>query len=323
MDIISEAKKVFDLEIKALEITRECIDDTFKEILKRVVSCKGKVVMVGMGKPGHIAKKIAATFSSLGTSSFYLNPAEAMHGDLGMIARQDIVIMISYSGESDEIIKILPGIKLIGAEIIAITANAESSLAKYADIVQVLPKFEEACHLGLAPTSSTTVELCYGDALAVLASKVYGFQDTDFGKFHPAGALGKKLIYKVDDLMFSEENNAVVGLDAHLKEAIIMLTFKKLGLVTVVNEEKELAGVITTGDLGRQLEKGADVYNLNVKDVMTMTPITIEKGKLAVEALNIMRERNIYSLPVMDGKKPIGTINMQAILKAGIVGDIK
>lgn len=322
MDIISQAREVFNTEIKALERTRDYIDATFEQILDRIISCKGKVIMTGIGKTGHIARKIAATFSSLGTPSFYLDPAEAMHGDLGMVSAQDVVIMISYSGESDEIIKIIPNIRLIGAPIIAITGNGYSTLAKYADVVQVLPKFEEACHLGLAPTSSTTVALCYGDALAILASEIYGFKESDFGKFHPSGVLGKRLLYKVDDIMAVGDNNAVVSMEAHLNEAIILLSQKKLGLVTVVDSLGKLAGVITTGDLGRQLEKGADIYHLKVTDVMTGSPIKIEKGKLAVEALNIMKEHNIYSLPVMDGDKPVGTINTQGILSAGIVEGI-
>lgn len=319
MNIISEAKEVFNMEIKALEKTRDCINETFVHILNKIISCKGKVIMVGIGKPGHIARKIAATFSSLGTPSFYLDPAEAMHGDLGMISEQDIVIMISYSGESDEIVKIIPNIKIIGASIIAFTGNEQSTLAKYADVVQVFPNFEEACHLGLAPTSSTTVALCYGDALAILASEMYGFKDVDFGKFHPSGTLGKKLFYRVDDIMATGVNNALVDTDTHLNEAIILLSQKKLGLVTVVDGLGKLAGVITTGDLGRQLEKGVDIYHLKVTDVMTCTPIRIEKGKLAVEAFNVMKEHNIYSLPVMDEERPVGTINMQNILSAGIV----
>lgn len=320
MNIICEAKRVFDIEIKALELTRDCIDVVFEQILNKITSCNGKIIMVGMGKSGHIARKIAGTFSSLGTPSFYLDPAGAVHGDLGMVSVQDIVIMISYSGESEEIIKIIPSIRMIGAPIIAITGNGKSTIAKYADMVQVLPRFSEACHLGLAPTSSTTVGLCYGDALAVLASKIYGFSDSDFGKFHPSGALGKKLLYKVDDVMASGERNAVVAMDARLKEAIILLARKKLGLVTIVDDAGRLAGVITTGDLGRQMEKGADVYNLKVVDVMTCTPIKIEKGRLAVEALSIMQKNNIYSVPVMDGDKPVGTINTQQILSLGIGG---
>lgn len=319
MDIVSEAKRVFDTEIRALERTRGCIDQTFEQIVQLITSCRGKVVMVGMGKSGHIARKIAATFSSLGTPSFYLNPAEAMHGDLGMISSQDIVIMISQSGESDEIIHVMPSIKMIGAVIIAITGNQKATLVKYADIVQIFPEFEEACHLGLAPTSSTTAVLCYGDALAVVASELHGFSDADFGKFHPSGALGRKLLYKVEDVMAVGEDNAVVSEDAYLKEVIILLSRQKLGIVTITDASGNIKGVITSGDLGRQLEKDVDVRQLKVGDVMTRTPITIERGRLAVEALNLMRRHNIYSLPVVADGRAVGTINTQRILNAGII----
>lgn len=319
IDVIKEAKRVFDIEINALEKTKEALDGEFEEILRAVISCTGKVIITGMGKPGHIGEKLAATFSSLGTPSFFLHPAEAMHGDLGMVAKDDVVIAISFSGESDEIVKILPTIKLIGAKLIGITGNANSTLAEASDIVQVLPDFEEACYLGLAPTSSTTVALCYGDALAVVASGVYGFKDADFGKFHPAGALGKKLIYRVNDLMDSAEKNAVISVDVSLKEAIIELSDKGLGLVSLVDGDGNLKGVITEGDLRRMLKNEANVYEMSAKEAMTSNPKTIDSGKLAYEALSIMRDKNISSLPVMQDGKVVGTIRMQAILGAGIV----
>lgn len=320
MDRLVEAKKVFDKEINALEKTRDALDDTFLKILDLVVNCKGKVIITGMGKPGHIAAKLAATFSSLGTPSFRLHPAEAMHGDLGMVSANDIVIAISFSGESDEIVRILPNIKMIGATLIGITGNADSTLAKASDVVQVLPKFDEACYLGLAPTSSTTAVLCYGDALAVVASGVYGFNDADFGKFHPAGALGKKLILKVDDLMAKKDKNAKVHINVSLKDAIIELNKKRLGAVSVVDDKDNLVGVITDGDLRRQLEKGADIYNMKVEDVMSSKPLTISKDKLAVEALRTMKEKNISCLLVTENDKAIGTIKLQDIIGVGIVG---
>lgn len=315
-----EAKKVFEREITALEKTRDALDDTFLQILDLVVNCKGKVIITGMGKPGHIAAKLAATFSSLGTPSFRLHPAEAMHGDLGMVSSNDIVIAISFSGESDEIVKILPNIKLIGATLVGITGNPNSTLAKASDVVQVLPKFEEACYLGLAPTSSTTAVLCYGDALAVVASGIYGFKDVDFGKFHPAGSLGKKLILKVDDLMAKKEKNAKVHISVPLKDAIIELSKKGLGAVSVVEDEDKLAGIITDGDLRRQLEKGADIYNMKVEDIMSKKPLTISRDKLAVEALRTMKDKNISCLVVCEEEKAVGTIRLQDIIGVGIVG---
>lgn len=320
MNKLNEAKKVFDIEIEALKKTRDSLDKVFCNILDAIVNCNGKVIVTGMGKPGHIANKLAATFSSLGTPAFCLHPAEAMHGDLGMISKEDIVIAISYSGESDEIINILPNIKLIGATLIGITGNSKSTLAQVSDITQVLPEFEEACYLGLAPTSSTTSVLCYGDALAVVASGIYGFKDTDFGKFHPAGALGKKLILKVDDLMSSNNKNAMVKEDVSLKDAIIELSQKGLGIVSVIDSVGKLVGVVTDGDLRRQLQMGVDVYNLNVRDVMSKNPLTIQKGNLAVEALNILRSKNIASMPVIDNERPVGTIRLQDIVNIGIVG---
>lgn len=320
MNTLQEGKKVFRIEIEALKKTMDMLDETFLEIVNLIVSCSGKVIITGMGKPGHIAAKIAATFASLGTSSFYLHPAEAMHGDLGMVSKEDVVIAISHSGESDEIIRILPGIKLIGAALVGITGNSNSTLARNADIVQVLPEFNEACHLGLAPTSSTTVALCYGDALAVVASEIYGFRDVDFGKFHPAGALGKKILIKIDDLMAKEERNAMVNVNTTLKDAIVELSKKGLGIVSIVDDNEKLLGVITEGDLRRQLEKGADIYSMHVETIMSKEPITINTGKLAVDALRVMKDKNISCMPVVANNKVIGTIRLQDIINMGIVG---
>jgi arabinose-5-phosphate isomerase len=320
MDKLQEGRRVFDIEIEALKKTRDSLDEVFVKVLDEIVACKGKVIITGMGKPGHIASKLAATFASLGTPAFYLHPGEAMHGDLGMISKKDVVFAISYSGESDEIVSIIPNIKMIGARLIGLTGNVNSTLAKYADIVQVFPKFEEACYLGLAPTSSTTAALCYGDALAVVASAVYGFKDVDFGKFHPAGALGKKLILKVSDLMAKNERNSFVKYDNSLKEAIVELSQKGLGAVSIVDSDMHLVGIITDGDLRRQLEKGADIYKLKVGQVMTKKPIAISADKLAIDALNIMSLNNIVSIPVVENDRVVGMIKLQDITSVGIVG---
>lgn len=320
MDRLAEGKRVFDIEISALEKTRDVLDETFLQILDIITNCEGKVIVTGIGKPGHIAAKLAATFASLGTPAFRLHPAEAMHGDLGMVSANDVVIAISFSGESDEIVRILPNIKMIGAKLIGITGNPNSTLAKASDVVQILPKFEEACYLGLAPTSSTTAALCYGDSLAVVASKIYGFKDVDFGKFHPAGCLGKKLILKVSDLMATGEKNSVVHINVPLKDAIIELSTKGLGAVTVVDEDNHILGIITEGDLRRQLEKGADVYSLKVESIMSKNPIAITPEMLAIDALKIMKERNISCLIVKENEKAVGTIRLQDIIGIGIVG---
>lgn len=320
MDRLAEGKRVFDIEIEALQKTRDVLDDTYLQILDLITNCEGKVIVTGMGKPGHIAAKLAATFASLGTPAFRLHPAEAMHGDLGMVSSNDVVIAISFSGESDEIVRILPNIKMIGARIVGLTGNSESTLAKASDIVQVLPKFEEACYLGLAPTSSTTAALCYGDSLAVVASGIYGFKDADFGMFHPAGSLGKKLILKVEDLMAQGDKNARVHVNVPLKDAIIELSKKGLGAVTVVDNDDKVLGIITDGDLRRQLEKGVDVYSLKVEDIMSKNPSTVSKEKLAIEALKILKEKNISCLLVTEDSKATGTIRLQDIISVGIVG---
>ena len=318
--IIEEGRRVFNTEITALQKTRDALNETFATIIQEFSKCKGKIIVTGMGKPGHIATKIAASLSSLGTPSFCLHPAEAMHGDLGMVTSQDVVFAISYSGESDEIVRILPYFKLIGAKVIALTGNPDSTLAKAADISEVFPKFDEACALGLAPTSSTTVELCYGDALAVVCSIMAGFRDENYARIHPAGSLGKKLIYKVSDIMVAGEDNAVVQEGTSMKDTIIEISKKGLGMVSVVDEHQHLRGIVTNGDLRRQLDEGVDIYALRVEDVMTKRPIVINSEQLAVEALNLMKERMINSLPVIDRQdRLIGTIRWQDILHAGIV----
>ncbi len=320
MDRLNEAKKVFDIEIEALKKTRDILNETFLNILDEISNCEGKVIVTGMGKPGHIAQKIAATFSSLGTPSFYLHPAEAMHGDLGMVSKNDVVIIISYSGESSEILEILPAIKMIGCKIIAITGKSESTLAKNVDIVQVLPEFEEACHLGLAPTSSTTVELVYGDALAVVASEMYDFKDVDFGKLHPAGALGKKLILKVKDCMAYGKELPSVNTNSLLVDAIKEMTNKGLGVVCMVDDNNKLEGILTDGDLRRVIEKRVDIYSEKVKNVMTNNPKRISSDKLAIEALKFIRSKNINNLPVVDeNDKLIGVVDWRQIVKAGVI----
>ncbi len=320
MEKLKEGKRVFDIEIEALRRTKDALDETFVRILDLIINCRGKVIITGMGKPGHIASKLSATFASLGTPSFFLHPAEAMHGDLGMVSSDDVVIAISYSGESNEIVSIIPNIKLMGATLIGITGNQNSSLAKASDVLQVLPEFEEACHLGLAPTSSTTAVLCYGDALAVVASEVYGFKDVDFGKFHPAGVLGKKVILRVQDLMAVGEKNAVVHLRSTLKEAIIELSKKGLGAVSVVDDTGRLIGIITDGDLRRQLEKGIDIYSMKVEDVMSSTPLSIDKHRMAIDALNLMKEKRVSCLAVIDNGVAEGLIRLQDIIEVGIIG---
>lgn len=320
MDSLNMAKRVFDTEIDALCAMRDNLDEVFGQVLDLITNCKGKVVLTGMGKPGHICRKMAATFASLGTPSFFLHPAEAQHGDLGMIGVDDVVIAISYSGESEEVIRLLPNIRLIGAKIVAITANAQSTLAKNCDVLQLLPPFEEACYMKLAPTSSTTVELVYGDALAVVAANRYGFTEKNFALFHPAGALGKKLVLTVKSLMATGEKNSVVSQDASLESAINELGCKQLGMVCIQDEHQHLAGLITDGDLRRALHKKVDIYNLETKDIMTQKPYYIHEDAMAVEALQLMKEKQISCLPVLDENEHlVGSITLLMLMNAGLV----
>lgn len=317
---LEEAREVFNKEIDALISVRDSLDDNFNQILKSIVDCKGKVIVTGMGKPGHIARKIAATMASLGTPAFFLHPAEALHGDLGMVGPDDVVIAISYSGESEEITRMLSNIKAIGATLIGISGNGDSTLVRYSDYSQVFPNFNEACYLNLAPTSSTTASLVYGDALAVVASKIYGFNEKNYGLYHPAGSLGKKLFIKVKDVMVTDENNAVINTGLTLKNAIVEMGKKGLGIITVINGENDVLGVVTDGDLRRQLEQGVDVYGLIVDDIMTKTPILINEMDMAVEALQVLKEKNVSSAPVVDSdKKIVGTIRLHDIVNKGIV----
>lgn len=320
MKSLELGRQVFDKELAAMRMMRDALDDVFVQIVEQIVNCRGKVILTGMGKPGHVCKKLAATFSSLGTPSFFLHPAEAQHGDLGMISSDDIVIMISYSGESEEVIRLLPNVRLIGAQIIGITANANSTLALNCDILQLLPPFEEACYMNLAPTSSTTVEMVYGDALAVAAADQKKFNEKAFSLFHPAGSLGKKLILTVRDLMASGSQYGAVNASAHLYDAIVEMCTKQMELVCIEDEDHRLCGIITDGDLRRALGRKANIYSMTAKDIMTAHPYTILDTVMAVDALQMMKENHISCLPVLTEEKTVaGVITMTMLVNAGLV----
>lgn len=316
--MLSSARSIFDTEIRAMQAVRDSLDERFLKILDLIVQCKGKVIITGIGKPGHIGTKIAATMASLGTQAFYLHPAEALHGDLGMVGPEDVVIAISYSGESDEVIRLIPSLKLIGATLVGISGNGDSTLIRFSDYSFVFPPFEEACHMHLAPTSSTTVALAFGDALAVCASERYGFNEQNFALFHPAGTLGKRLLVKTGDLMHEGDAHAVVAPGTSLQEAIGEMSRKALGILCVAQDGK-LLGVFTDGDLRRAMSRRIDIYAAVIDDLMTSSPITIQRTVLAVEALRIMNQRNISALPVLDGDHLVGTIRINDITGAGII----
>ncbi len=319
-DIIKEAQNIFDKEILALEKTKSALDENFCKLVELVLNCKGKVVLTGMGKPGHIGTKIAATLASLGTPSFFMHPGEAMHGDLGMVEDKDVVILMSYSGESEEVTRLMPVLHEIGCITVAITGKSNSTLARECDYHFFFPEFEEACYMHLAPTSSTTALLVLGDALALVVSRAKNYTKEDFGLHHPAGALGKKLLVKVSDIMHSNEKNAVISINSSLHKAIVEMSAKGLSMVTIVDDNNHLKGIITDGDLRRMLEREVDVYSETVENVMTANPKWIDKREMAVNALQIMSDLKITSMPVLDeDEKVVGSILMQDIFKAGIV----
>ncbi len=319
-DIIQEAKSVFDVEIEALLKTRNVLNQNFEEIINLLLHCKGKVVLTGIGKPGHIATKISATLASLGTPSFFLHPSEALHGDLGKVDARDVVMLLSYSGESEEVVRLLPALKEIKCVTIAITGKEKSTIAKLCDYKFIFPEFEEACYMHLAPTSSTTALLAFGDAMAVVISRIKNYNEDNFALHHPAGALGKKLLVKVKDIMHKDNENAIVIQGESLRNAIVIMTEKGLSIVTVVDEDFRLKGIITDGDIRRMLEKGVDVYTELVDSVMNRNPYWIEQRELAVNALQKMSELKITFMPVLnDEKKIVGSVLMQDIIKAGIV----
>ena len=317
---LEAAKTVFEIEIEGLQQTRDCLGEVFPQVVDIVMKCEGKVVLCGMGKSGHIAKKIAATLSSLGTPAFFLHPAEALHGDLGMVTEREVVILISHSGESEEIVRLLPSLKLIGATLIAITSYPDSTLARECEVVQIMPLMKEACALNLAPTTSTTTVMVYGDALAVAVSQKHNFSESDFALFHPAGALGKKILIRVADIMAQGDEIPVVHEGCSISDAIVEMSRKTLGVLTIVNREGHLVGLLTDGDLRRALEKRVDMYGDIIDTIMTQKPLSITADILAAQALRMLRERSINNYPVVDEQGyVVGVLTWQMIVKAGII----
>lgn len=313
------AQDLFNKEISILQNACNNLDETFDKMLDAIMNCQGKTIFIGMGKSGHVARKIAASMSSLGTCAICLHPGECMHGDLGMIQKQDVVVLISYSGESDEILKIIPSINIIGATILGITCNANSTLARSCSVVQVFEGVKEACHLGLAPTSSTTLVMVYGDALAVAASKLKGFDKDDFGVFHPAGSLGKRLTIRSVDLMHAVDKANHINKNTKLADALISLSESGTDLLVVVNNEDKLIGVVTNGDLKRRMkDENADIYNEEIGENYHAYPYYVDKSSMAIDALKIMVKNHVHSLPVVNMDRPIGVVTKEDIIKTGI-----
>ncbi|WP_029520459.1 KpsF/GutQ family sugar-phosphate isomerase [Persephonella sp. IF05-L8] len=317
MKILDIGKKVLQEEKKALENLIEALDENFEKAVQLILDTKGKVIVTGMGKSGHIGNKIAATLASTGTPAFFLHPAEAIHGDLGMISREDIVLAISNSGETPELLAIIPTIKRWGNKIISITNNPKSTLAQESDIHLFLNVEKEACPLNLAPTSSSTATLALGDALAVALLEMRGFTAEDFAQFHPGGSLGKKLM-KVKEIMHTGDKLPVVSPDTSLQETVIIMSEKGFG-AALVAENNKLTGIITDGDLRRFIKAGGSIDKSYAKDAMTVSPKTISEDRLVVEALELMERYNITVLPVVKNGFIIGLIHMHDILKSGVI----
>lgn len=319
-DFRNSALQAIRIERDAISALENRIDDHFIRACEVIMACKGRVVVTGMGKSGHIGHKIAATLASTGTPSFFVHPGEASHGDMGMITSQDVVIAISNSGNTSEVVTILPLIKRMGAPLISMTGNPNSTLAKEAAANLDVSVEAEACPLGLAPTSSTTATLVMGDALAVALLDARGFSAEDFAFSHPGGSLGRKLLLRVSDIMHTGDRIPMVSEDTILSGALLEISRKGLGMTTVVDTNGTMTGIFTDGDLRRILDKSTDVHTTPMRDVMTRNGRTIQPDQLAAEALNVMEGLKINALPVVDGQGTlVGAINMHDLLRAGVI----
>jgi arabinose-5-phosphate isomerase len=321
-NIIEEAKRVLRVEAHSILDLAERIDENFLRAVEILYNCKGRVIFMGMGKSGLVARKIASTFASTGTPAFFIHPAEGMNGDFGMLTKEDVIIAIANSGETRELLEALPLIKRYGNDLITLTGNLKSTLAKAGDVSLDIHVKEEACPLGLAPTASTTATLALGDALAITLMEKRGFRKEDFALLHPGGTLGKRLLLKVEDLMHVGEAFPMVSEKALMKDAIFEITSKRLGVTGVCSGEGHLVGVITDGDLRRALERLSDLPNRKASEVMTRNPKWIEKDALAAKAVQRMEEYSITSLFVFNSsgdKVPVGIIHLHDLLKAGVV----
>jgi arabinose-5-phosphate isomerase len=319
--LAASGRRVFEIERDGLSAVAARIDGQFSDACRLMLACRGRVVCIGMGKSGHIARKVAATLASTGTPAFYVHPGEAGHGDLGMITDSDVVLALSYSGESDEILTVLPVLKRQGNLLIAMTGRAQSTMAREADVHLDVSVPAEACPLALAPTSSTTASLAMGDALAVALLEARGFTSEDFARSHPAGALGRRLLLHIADVMHAGDEIPRVGADATLGDALLEMSRKRLGMTAVVDDDGRLLGLYTDGDLRRSLaDAGTDVRSTRIDQVMTRTPVTIDADALAVEAAQRMETHKINALLVIDSeRRVVGALNIHDLLRARVV----
>ncbi|MDY3973677.1 MAG: KpsF/GutQ family sugar-phosphate isomerase [Veillonella caviae] len=323
MNVLEQAAQVLHEEAQAIEALITTLDSNFSDAVAMILASKGRVVCTGMGKSGHIARKVAATLASTGTPALFLHPGEGVHGDLGMVTSEDIVLAFSNSGETSEVVSLLPSLRRIGAKLISVVGNRNSTLAKNSDIALLVEVEKEACPLGLAPTTSTTVALALGDALAVCLLERHHFTPENFAVFHPGGSLGRKLLLTVENIMHSGADNPVVYKGSSVRDALFVMTEKGLGATSVIDEDGLLIGLVTDGDIRRGLDSGSNFLEWPVEDMMTTMPRTITKDKLAAEALHIMEKnqpRPITVLPVVDqNKNSIGIVHITDLLRRGIV----
>lgn len=317
---IRSAKQVIAIEQAAIEDLSQRLGEDFVQACEILLNCQGKVVVSGMGKSGHVGHKIAATLASTGTPAFFMHPGEANHGDLGMLSSSDVLIAISNSGETSELLNLLPVVKRLNVPVIAMTNSRSSSLGQHADVVLDISVEQEACSLGLAPTSSTTATLVLGDALAIALLDARGFTSDDFALSHPGGSLGRKLLLKVSDIMLRGEEIPLVSTQATITEALLEVSRKGLGMTGVSGEDGKLVGIFTDGDLRRILDAKVDIHSTSVDKVMTRGGKVTRAHELAVEALNLMENHKISALMVVDeGFRPVGAFNMHMLLKAGVL----
>ncbi len=316
---LEQGKRVLEIEARAIAALVARLDQRFVDAVDQLYACTGKVVVSGMGKSGLIGQKIAATLASTGTPAFFLHPAEGIHGDLGMIGRRDLFLALSNSGETEELLKLLPFMKRLNVPVIALTGRPQSSLGKNSDVVLDVSVAEEACPMGLAPTASTTATLAMGDALAIALLERRGFKEEDFAQFHPGGTLGRRLLLKVRDVMHQGQAIPRVSSRATFREAIVEMTSKKLGMTTVVDEAGRLVGILTDGDLRRLLERHVNFETATAGDVATRTPKTIGPDELAAKAVQMMEQHAITTLVVLDGHTIAGIVHLHDLLKSGIV----
>lgn len=319
-EIIGWAKEVLSIEAEGIASLEDSLDENFLNVIHILSTCRGKIVVTGMGKAGIIGQKFSATLSSTGTSSFWLHAAEAVHGDLGRIEEKDVVVVLSYSGETEEIKNLIPFIRQIGAKIIAITGNLRSSLSRYVDGFINVKIDKEACPLGLAPTTSTTAMLAACDAVSVVLQKIKGFEEKDFAFFHPRGSLGRKLLLKVKDIMRKKRFNPIVKEDMLVKDVLVKITSAHAGAASVVDASNKLVGIFTDGDLRRNLERYSNLLRKKVKDVMTKGPVVVKDDDLASQALKVLEGKKIDEVPVVDKNYcPVGMLDVQDLIAAGIL----